>query len=250
MVRGEEILWVVGPDEKAGKIYNVEYSEFSTWWGKVHGCFDEMLAPVCSQHLPIPLDGDTTIVAMLFETDRAPYVVKNSDGGAITYEVAWRDGERTRSAHRSELLKILSPLQRVPKVEITDGKLQVNVEDGGRRTRFKLDLDLYVIPLDDRGVYLPARHTSASLRIDDALVAVTGIMLNPFRTSGDARKHMAVTEPLAFTLTGSGEIEGTIPQTIIGVRGQFLTAGTDVAVPFETTLAPNPQKNYIWSALV
>jgi hypothetical protein len=75
-------------------------------------------------------------------------------------------------------------------------------------------------------------------------------MLNPFHQSGNARKHMPVTEPVAFTLTGSGEIEGTILQTVIEVRGQFLTAGTDVAVPFQTKLVPDPQKSCVWSTRV
>jgi hypothetical protein len=55
---------------------------------------------------------------------------------------------------------------------------------------------------------------------------------------------------VAFTFTGSGEIEGTIPQAVIDVRGQFLTAGTDVAVPFQTKLVPDPQKSYLWSTRV
>jgi hypothetical protein len=50
-------------------------------------------------HLGVPR-GDKTLVALWFETDRAPFVVKNPEGGAITREVTWREGTAIRSATR------------------------------------------------------------------------------------------------------------------------------------------------------
>lgn len=52
---------------------------------------------------------DKTIVALLFETTSAPFVIKvpNSD----RLEIPWREGTRTRSATRAEVLRMLSLLQ-------------------------------------------------------------------------------------------------------------------------------------------
>jgi hypothetical protein len=66
---------------------------------------------------------DVTLVALCFETDRAPYVVLNADFGTVRgdpakREVPWREGNSTRSAKRQELLRLLAPTVRLPEVEI------------------------------------------------------------------------------------------------------------------------------------
>ncbi len=55
--------------------------------------------------------GSVIVVAMLFETDRAPFVVKNPaygtvGGDPVSLEVPWREGATTRSARRRDLLRL------------------------------------------------------------------------------------------------------------------------------------------------
>ena len=61
--------------------------------------------------------------ALYFETDRAPFVVKNQEGGTIQREVPWREATGVKSATRSQLLRLLSPLQRLPSLEVIGGTL-------------------------------------------------------------------------------------------------------------------------------
>ena len=66
--------------------------------------------------------GDAVVVALVFGTDRAPFVVKNPG----EFEVPWREATGTRSARRAELLTLLSPLQKLPSVEALSCRLVVN----------------------------------------------------------------------------------------------------------------------------
>jgi hypothetical protein len=114
--RGAEILWLIGVDEDRG-VVGAEANEFAAWFPQVEAGFDG-LAPAHTE-LHVPTTGQT-VVAMLFETERAPFVVKNpaygrTGGGSVELEVPWRDGTRIRSARRSELVRLLSPLAEQPK---------------------------------------------------------------------------------------------------------------------------------------
>jgi hypothetical protein len=114
--RGEPILWVFGVDEKQD-VTGVLRDEFSNWYSQFKSQFDEDVSPDLVAHINVPSNGET-VVALYFLTDRAPYVVKNLAGGAITAEVPWRQGTSTFSARRSQLLRLLAPLQSLPDMEI------------------------------------------------------------------------------------------------------------------------------------
>src|SRR4051812_17241587 len=84
---GEPILWLIGLDRERG-VVGAEDHELTAWLSKVQSEFDEIapslqdvLVPVYEKH----------ILALLFETDRAPFVVKNK--GLL--EVPWREGTGT-----------------------------------------------------------------------------------------------------------------------------------------------------------
>src|SRR2546423_5353429 len=70
---GEPILWLIGVDEKTGAV-GADREELSKWWPQVESQFDG-LAPRVTD-LNVPFNG-VTIVALLMETDRAPFVVNN-----------------------------------------------------------------------------------------------------------------------------------------------------------------------------
>src|SRR5262245_16139635 len=72
--RGEPILWIVGVDEGGRRVTGAEISDFADWWVRVKACFDELAPEVSSVN--VPSDGKT-VVALCFETDRAPYVANN-----------------------------------------------------------------------------------------------------------------------------------------------------------------------------
>ena len=102
--RGSQILWIIGVDEKKGEVVGVSSDEeFSSWCKSVESRFENIYPSYI--HLNITTVEDKVVVAMLFDTDRAPYVVKNPAFGkskdSVELEVAWREGTSTRSANRS-----------------------------------------------------------------------------------------------------------------------------------------------------
>ena len=87
--QGEPILWLIGVDEKGQSVPGVSAEEMSSWWAQVSTCFGDGTYPV-PQELAMPTEG-VTVVAIVFETDRAPYLVKAEGGGSIQFEVPWRE---------------------------------------------------------------------------------------------------------------------------------------------------------------
>src|SRR5580658_8864211 len=72
-VRGDNILWLIGADEKNG-VVGATREELSNWLSSVQAGF-EGVAPTL-QNLNVIFDGKT-VVALCFDTSRFPYVVKN-----------------------------------------------------------------------------------------------------------------------------------------------------------------------------
>jgi hypothetical protein len=75
-------LWLIGVDQK-GAIPGAKHLELANWYQQVESYFDD-LAPSITD-VNVPVDGKT-IVALLFNTESRPFVVK-TPGGPVTYEV-------------------------------------------------------------------------------------------------------------------------------------------------------------------
>ena len=141
--RCEPILWIIGYDEKGQTFHNVEH-DFADWWGKVVVCFDDRVSPSLIE-LSIVEEGNT-IWLLGFETNRSPYVIKNSTGtGPVDREVPWREGTSTRSAKRHELLKML-PGVKVPNVETVSISAELQTPSSGTSLRVKVLLYVEVLP--------------------------------------------------------------------------------------------------------
>lgn len=85
----QKLIWVIGINEKSSTMPGVAALEFSNWWSRVAAQFDG-LPPSCSE-LMVPFGG-VTVVALSFETDRAPYVTRNPSygqtyGGPVEWEI-------------------------------------------------------------------------------------------------------------------------------------------------------------------
>lgn len=95
---GQPIIWIVGVDEEEGKVVGASKKELADWYPQVSAQFDEV-APDLLHDLSVPIESQT-IVALLFDTSRAPYVVKVPNGQNVHREVPWRTGTRVSSARR------------------------------------------------------------------------------------------------------------------------------------------------------
>jgi hypothetical protein len=168
--RGEPILWLIGVHEDNGVI-GAAREELANWYPAVQSEFDGIAPSVTDLNIQID---EKTVVALLFETDRAPYVVKNplfgTKGVVVSREVPWREGTRTRSARRSDLIKLLVPILSLPEIEVLGGKLTVHEQE--EKWRWLLKLDVYMTPQIGAVCTIPFHQCGISFEVFD-LVPLT-----------------------------------------------------------------------------
>lgn len=196
---GENILWLIGVDEQQGVVIGANLKDLSSWYPTVESYFHE-LAPRLIP-LNISVDGKT-IVALLFETDRAPFVIKNSafgqkGGGSVELEVPWRENTATRSARRSDLIRLLTPSATLPDIEILSTSLAAIIEGTDEIGNYhpdalKLHAELYIVPKDRDRIVIPFHKCRVLFKIAEVSTYESHfIKLNPsrgyFRGFGNAK---------------------------------------------------------------
>jgi hypothetical protein len=127
--------------------------------------------------VPDPIDvlvdaGGHTVLGIGFKTDRAPYVVKNEargkqGGGAVEFEVPWREMTRIRTARRSELLLMLDQATQAPTVEALSGCAKLTGPTHAELSYLRVDLYFYLVPHPDRSVVLPIHKCGCIAWRDD-----------------------------------------------------------------------------------
>jgi hypothetical protein len=211
---GEPILWIIGLDEKRG-VVGVEHSAFADWWAGVQAEFNDVVPAI--QDLAVRLDGHT-LVALVFETDRAPYLVRNpmrgQAGNVIDWEVPWRAGTATRSARRDELLRILVPWTRLPEYEVTDASVRLGRDDHADSTppfppalKWHVQVDLYFVPTAHETIVFPLHLLRLAVGWSDGEEEheVPNVSLSPYRAfHNDTRKALVFSTPGEFVLNGPG----------------------------------------------
>lgn len=164
---GHPVLWLVGIDDKQASIPGDGGCDLANWTDQLAPCFDDRVAPALLADVRIPVD-DVTVLALLFETDRAPYVVKHP-GKSPDREIPWRTGTATGSAHRHQVLSLgrSSPVH----VQVLDMALNLVVSSASLTMTLRLfsdDLREFAIArerswLTINGSVLPNRWSPVSL---------------------------------------------------------------------------------------
>jgi hypothetical protein len=154
---GEPILWLVGLERNQG-IVGASQSELSNWWSSVQSEFNEVSPTLTDLLIPV---GAKTVVALLIDTDRAPFVVKAQDG---YLEVPWREGTKTNSARRSDLVRLLAPTIKLPHFEVMGGSVELHQQKDEPRYFWKVRLDGYILPRDERRVVFPFHYAHMTLK--------------------------------------------------------------------------------------
>jgi hypothetical protein len=183
--RGREVIWIIGLRERPPKLVGASARELSTWWQQVRKCFEANWVPELLGDYAIPYGGKT-VMALRFATDRAPYVVRNPDfgrGHAIEFEVPWREATAVRSAGRSDLLRILSPLQSLPEVEVLAAVLNARREQQREPSSWTwyLDTTLYLAPRSSSVVWFPFHRCRASINVAPGrrMIPLTAVTIHP-----------------------------------------------------------------------
>jgi hypothetical protein len=174
--RGENILWIIGADEKTGMVTGANYQDLAGWIPQVKACFESEFPAV--QDLHVTTSKGMNVAALCFDTSRFPYVVKNpafgkTAGEGVQFEVPWREGTAIRTASRSDLVLMLSPLIKAPKIQILRGEVRffVSSPDNAGHSYLQFLLIYYVVPLDSASITFPFHKCSAVLLNGDEVVA-------------------------------------------------------------------------------
>lgn len=172
--RGDAIVWLMGIDEKGKKVVGFEINEMSNWINKLAKQFDgEPPILTCQANLHYT---EGTVVALYFETNGSPYVIKNSKGGYPEFEVPYRRGNDTRSANRLDLLRILLPKLKHPQVTLFNPKLSVLVSRNLQGTQpiplidkfdWTFTANLYFVPRTKDSVVIPHVNCTFAFTISD-----------------------------------------------------------------------------------
>lgn len=168
---GKKILWLIGVCEKRRIITDVDRNDFADWYMRVEKYFNELSPDLIDLNIRVD---NKTVVALLFDTNRA-FVIKNPEfgklKGQVELEVPWREGTRIRTARRSDLIKLLAPLELLPKFEVINGDISISIanndeeenilqnEDGNWTfDALYLSLKVYVVLRNKTQVVIPNHH--------------------------------------------------------------------------------------------
>lgn len=231
--RGESILWLIGVDGN-GTVHGASADiDLANWYPSVGKYFDSFAPRLTSLNISVD---SLTVVALLFETDRFPFVVKNPtynspDGGPVEFEVPWRSGTRTRSARREDLIRLITPLIKKPKIEVLGGSLELC------STYSLLTLDIYITALFDVCITLPFHNCKVWLYFPDESESLNLLILDikpPGRyvsfDSGNRWHDAFIDEKPSFFESLSPTIQWSEEQLIIKGSGKVtLIAKKDFA---------------------
>lgn len=172
--RGENILWLIGADEKQGIVTGANYADLASWFPQVQAAF-ESVYPSLAGDISVAYKGKS-VSALCFETSRFPYVVKNpafgkTAGDGAQYEVPWREGTKTRTATRSDLVLMLSPLIRMPRIEVLEGIINHRPSTGPVVPHITFNVKAYVTLQEGAQTTFPFHKCSAVLSAGNEVVA-------------------------------------------------------------------------------
>jgi len=143
---GEQFIFIVGVNYDKQKqqfiTRSVEHINFAEFKDRLTKHFDERKAPEIADSKSFEFD-NTTMMAIVFNSSKVPYVLKNqnSPNAFPEYIVPWSEGTGSRAANRSNLLDILQPK---PSIGI-EGCEIVRINDfGAANTVVKTSLELVI----------------------------------------------------------------------------------------------------------
>lgn len=160
----------------------------------------------------MPIEGKT-LIALLFETNRAPFLVKNNNPqcGQIEVEVPWRELTKTRTARRSDLIRLLEPLIHSPNIEIFTAEFTiypVTTNGKDRVYQYHVKIATYITPRSRDSIFIPCHRCNLSLLLGDVTIS-------------DWQTVRLTPPPGAIGMLGSHTIRATDTEAIIDGLGQL-----------------------------
>lgn len=197
--RGEPILWIIGVDERNGRVMGVDPIEFENWFKQVRRCFDGE-APQLIRHVNVRI-GTETVVGLYLETEQyAPFLVKNPAGGYPEFSVPWREGTFVRAAKREDLLRVLLPIVKLPDIKLQLGMLKMvpTRNNEGEQQQWSFEGFLYITPADRERVVIPHGDCSITMNIEGYRSGAFGMSTTFYPVTAEQRSQI-VSPPIKLT---------------------------------------------------
>ncbi len=240
--RGEIITWVIGVDQNNKKVVGATDVELANWYPQVESRFDSNLAPHLLPDLRIPY-GEHTVVALCFETNRAPYVVKGDGKCRHDFEVPVRVGRKTQSSKREDLLRMLLPTIAQPDVEVISADFSQSKQRSDQSHQgWDFEVRLYFNPSSTDRLTIPFHRLSANIAGTSlAFDKLTSFSLHPVSAHGNVaaqQEQLSVSGPalLFFRASTRTAVSGTMPCNFaLEITLPVAEAGgivTNVVIPF------------------
>jgi len=250
---GDPILWIIGLDEVRG-LTTALAKDLSEWVPAFRANFEGICPDIVD--LVVPYRG-ASVTALQFDTERAPFVVKNplygsAPGGAISLEVPWRDATTVRSARREDLIRLLAQHVHVPELHVLRAALSAQKHEDARGDpngpQWRISMTLYVIPFGRERVVMPIHLASLTVGAELASLSASDISFHVpdeirslrravFARDNDPppRKDSVTLHATASELVADGP--GSFIVTAYGpVEGDMLTQAQDVRLQFRAGL--------------
>ena len=254
--RGRDLLWLIGV--RNGKPTSAEASGLGAWMAGLTRYFDGLAPRVVAYNVPAGRDHrgrPLQVVALHIETERAPFVIRSA-GDRPSFEVPWFDPSdgAVRSAGRMELIRLLAPLQELPRFEVLEAELTFyhNPHAGSSSKtlyRWTLDGSIYVVPAGDARVVVPLGRCHGGLASADGRFTSDATDLN--LTGDKSSPGVRVTESAAL-IEGLGRLfvyacgatayREIAWQERMSVRIDLIPTGADRAAVALADLRPEPAR--------
>ncbi len=185
--KSDYVLWIVGLDEKEG-VVAFDQGRWGDWWTKVTLSFDENVYPTAVERFVPTAYG--VVLAILFDVRAKPFVIRDPNFGTVKgqvlqWEVPWREGVKTRSARRHELLVLLGPTLERIRFELLSGRVATVPSFRAKGAEFRLIVGVYAFP-PTKQVVIPFYRCSGMVRFEHKEVTFGNVrLLEP--VSGPAR---------------------------------------------------------------
>lgn len=267
-LNGEFLIYVIGVDEQ-GVIFPTTQVDPADWWATLKARFDDV-SPDLVTHATVTLEDGTSVVALAFSTDAAPYVIKNAAGGSPELEVPLRTATGTHSASRSALLRMLVPNVETPRATLLSATAWSNSPGSSDESEpfwIEVRATLFFESSPSHAVLLPAHDVIAQVTLGDSTIALDyngkADKNITFRRTGDPYPPAPIPPQFGvhvrtdgIVITGSGSVSlsfGMLVRDLTWSAAQALTgipfevsfglAGSDRTAEVEGLLRATPRNN-------
>lgn len=242
--RGAEVVWIFGLQESPPKVTGCNATEVSTWWAQVRSHIAGE-SPTFD-HYTIAVDG-LSVVALVFDTEGVPFLFGAT---ADHHEVAWREGTATRSATRSDLVRMLVPRAGLPTIEVLDGMVESRPDGSGTFVRAEIECFL----VHDFGQPLSFPHRLTSLTVfwpgldEPILLEVEPAVAGQGYLEVVDRQVIARGPGHLFLIGYASRGLAIPPEESLRLAFRLGLAGTDRALVGRSTTAParSDGKKFVW----